>query len=121
MDDKQNKKTKISEIHYKDSCFLIKSFLDDNQKNKILNFIEEDQKNELFLLNDNLINTERTGWEYHKRLEFRDYYDIILKELYECMIVYSLRIGCGDTRDRTLFAENKVKFSLFMLNTWFAR
>jgi hypothetical protein len=116
-DEIQIKKTKISEIPFVDTFCLIKSFLHNGDREKILNFIEEKEKNKLFVLSDSLINTERTDWHYHLNDEFRPYYDILLKELYECMMFYSLEtsftLGKNETR--------KLKYSIFMLDSWFAK
>lgn len=119
-DEKQDRGLiKISEIPYRDNLMLIKSFLNEEDRSKIYNFVEQHQKDRLFLLNDNLINTERTDWHYHYNQDFRPFYDIIYRELHECMNHYSVRIGYGDASERSLF--DKVKCKIFMLNSWYAK
>jgi hypothetical protein len=118
-DKKQGSKLKISEISFDETFYIVKSFLNNEDRIKILNFIEKEEENKLSILNDNLINTERTNWDYHRNEKFRPYYDIILKELYLCMIHYSSREG-GSSPYKRNTAVN-VKYSLFMYNSWFAR
>lgn len=117
-DQKQNFKFKISEIPFDETYYIIKSFLNDEDRIKILDFIEKEEENKLSLLNDNLINTERTNWHYHQNKEFRPYYDLILKELYQSMMYYSSREG-GSSPDRG--TKEQIKYSIFMYNSWFAK
>lgn len=115
----QAKHHKISTISFKEQCNLVRSFIDDKDRIDILNFIEEDQKNKLFLLNDNLLNTERTDWKYHHNPKFRPYYNIILRELYECMEAYSKQYGGGNVDGR--MENNHIKTSIMMIDSWFAK
>ncbi len=110
---------RVSEIAYPETTFIMKSFLDEDERSKIYEFIEEHQKNKLYTYDDNLKNVERTDWHYHLHDDFRPYYDIVLKKLYDCMMRYSLRTGQTSSNDRPLF--EKMLYKIFMLNSWYAK
>lgn len=119
MDQKQNsEKIKISEIAFTESFHMIRSFLNDDDRIKILNCLEKEEENKLSLINDNLINIERTGWECHHNENFRPYYDIILKELYKSMIhLSSIEGGCSFRGE----VKKNIRYSIFMIDSWFAK
>lgn len=110
-------RSKISEIPFNQKSFFVKTFIDENDRIKILDFIEKQQENKLDVINDNLIETERTDWDYHLNLEFRPYYNIIFKELLLGMTYFSKNYGNHKTSDN----YNSCKFSIFMLNCWYAK
>lgn len=113
----QNKPYRLSVVSFKETMNIVRSFIDDKDRIDILNFIEKSEKDKLFLLNDNLINTERTDWKYHQNRDFRPYYNILLKELFECVIQYDTLYGGG----LKIRKDYDIERSIFMMDSWFAK
>lgn len=109
---------RVSSLHISEKLLISKTFLTEKERIDILNFINEDQKNKLKEIGDNLILTERTDWEYHKNEKFKEYYEkIILKELKSGM--RSITNQYADPNIGGMDADTY--FDIKMINMWFAK
>jgi hypothetical protein len=73
---------RVSNILFKEKTLIVKTFLLEEERVKILNFIEKDQENKLLNINDNLFLTERTEWFYHENENFKPFfYDIVYNQI----------------------------------------
>jgi hypothetical protein len=109
---KQINENRVSLIPYEEKMFLMKTFLNESEKNNILSFIENDLDLNLKLYNDNLILTERTEWIYHENEKFKLLFKTIKNQIIDGMKAFTESFG-----------ENSVPiiYNVEMIETWFAK
>jgi hypothetical protein len=103
---------RVSIIPYPDTITLAKTFLKENHRKDILDFITKEYK--LSVIADNLVSTERTDWHVHKDAKFKPYYDIFLNYLYECM--FSI-----NSYPKVSYGGSDNDVNIESIDCWFAR
>jgi hypothetical protein len=100
-----------------EDVLIVKTFLTEKERIEILNCIENDSSIELSKnISDNLLNTDRTNWDYHKNKNFKKIYDgMIYGILHDAMELFVLR----DLHSYD--ALSYIKYGIFTTDCWFAK
>jgi cupin superfamily acireductone dioxygenase involved in methionine salvage len=102
-------------IYYPDYQKIVRSFLTKKEINEIISFIEKDTSEKLEVYDDQLFLTKRTDWQYHKNDKFKPYFEILKKQIDEC--IYENFTSSFKKFNR----GSKFRYDLIYLDTWFAK
>jgi hypothetical protein len=111
-----NNNDRISGIDFEEKSLILKTFLLEEERLKLLNFIEKNQENKLLDIKDNLFLSERTDWFYHEDEDFKPFfYDIIYKQLLNAVENIIFQFAKKDK----LFID--IDYGVDVYNCWFSK